>query len=299
MFALMSDRGRSSADGGVVLPRWLRRPARMLGRVRVDEIRPPHFAATMATAALFAATAVYGVVEGGHSETVLTAATSRVGFAINHVEIAGNDHTSEIDVLQRIGLDGWTSMVGFDVRAARGRIAELPWVESVAVRKVYPATLAVTIVEKKPFALWQQGSQLAVIEENGEVIAPFSGGQLAALPLVIGMGANENGPELVAQVQQVRGLRGRVKAYIRVADRRWDLRLGNGLTIKLPETHVEVALAEASRLDAEYQLFSRDVTSIDLRIPDRMTVALGPDAVKAREEMLEEMKAERKRGARI
>jgi Cell division septal protein len=299
LFALRSDRGRGSADGGVVLPRWLRKPARMLGRVRFDEIRPPRFAATMATAALFALTAVYGVVEGGHSEAVLTAVTSRVGFAINHVEIAGNNHTSEIDILQQIGLDGWTSMVGFDVRSARERIAELPWVESVAVQKVYPATLAVTIVEKKPFALWQQGSQLAVIEENGEVIAPFSGGRLAALPLVIGMGANEKGPKLVAQVQQVRGLRGRVKAYIRVADRRWDLRLDNGLTIKLPETDVEAALAEASRLDAEYQLFSRDITSIDLRIPDRMAVALGPDAMKAREEMLKEMKAERRRGARI
>src|SRR5690606_17243628 len=112
--ALTSDRGRGFADGGVVLPRWLRRPARMLERVRLRQVEPPRFGATIASAALFAITAVYGVVEGGHTETLLSALTSRVGFAINQVEIVGNHHTSEIDILQQVGLDGWTSMVGFD-----------------------------------------------------------------------------------------------------------------------------------------------------------------------------------------
>lgn len=299
MLALRSDRDRRSGGALVAMPRWLRRSVRMLQRVDLDRIEPPRFAATMATAALFALTGLYGVLEGGRADEVLRATTSRVGFAIENVEVRGNREVSEIDVLQQIGLDGWTSMVGFDVGAARERIAELPWVEHVEVRKVYPATINVAITERQPFALWQQGDQLAVIERDGEVIAPFSGGHLASLPLIIGMGADEAGPAFVEAVSRVRGLAGRVRAYIRVADRRWDLRLENGITVKLPEEGARAALAEVSRLDAEYALLERDITAVDLRLPDRLTVALTPEAAEAREAVFEERMTERRKGARI
>ncbi|MCT7375017.1 cell division protein FtsQ/DivIB [Chelativorans salis] len=299
MFALRSDRGRRPDEAGLVLPRWLRRPARMLQRVDIDRIEPPRFAATMAICALFALTGLYGGFKGGHMDEVVRATTSRVGFAIEDVDVRGNHYASEIDVLQQIGLDGWTSMVGFDVRAARERIAELPWVERAEVRKVYPATVAVNIVEREPFALWQQGSQLSVIEEDGDTIAPFYGGRLAGLPLLIGAGASEAGPGFIEKVSRVRGLDGRVRAYIRVADRRWDLRLDNGITIKLPENGFEAALAEASRLDAEYALFARDIEAIDLRLPDRVTVALTPEAAEKRNAAFEELMDQRKKGARI
>ncbi|WP_246727759.1 cell division protein FtsQ/DivIB [Chelativorans sp. Marseille-P2723] len=298
MFALMSS-WRASGEVRPVLPRFMRKPARMMHRLRLGAFESPPFAATGATAALFALTGLYGGLQGGHMDAVVAALTSRVGFAIEHVEVMGNVEVSEIDVLQQVGLDGWTSMVGFDVKEARQRIAELPWVEDVTVRKVYPATLDIAIVEKKPFAIWQQGSQLAVIEGNGEVIAPFSGGRHASLPMVIGRGANEKGPEFIAQVERVRGFQDRVRAYIRVADRRWDLRLDNGLTVKLPEVGAMEALQEASRLDAEYGLFSRDVTTVDMRVPGRLFVGLSPDAAKARQAVFEEMEELRKKGARI
>jgi cell division protein FtsQ len=299
LFALMSEGKRRPGEVGIVLPRWLRKPARVVQRMHLGEIEPPRFAATMATAGLFALTGLYGAVAGGHSDAVVQALTSRVGFAINDVEIVGNSETSEIDVLQQVGLDGWTSMVGFDVRQARERIVELPWVEGAEVRKVYPSTLSINIVEKKPFALWQQGSQVAVIGEEGNVIAPYGSGRHASLPLVIGVGANEAGPKFISEVSKVRGLNGRVRAYIRVANRRWDLRLTNGVTIKLPEKGVEAALAEASRLDGEYALFSRDITAVDLRFAERLTVALAPAAAEARQKAFEEMEKRRKKGARI
>ncbi len=285
-----------SGVAGFILPRLLRRPMRVLQRLSERELPP--FAASGASFALFALAGLYGVVEGGHSEAVLKAITSRVGFAINDVQVSGNEETSEIDVLQQVGLDGWTSMVGFNVREARARIAELPWVESATVRKVYPSTLAIEMVEKAPFALWQQGNQLSIIEADGDVIAPFAGGRYAMLPVVIGEGADKAGPDFVSKVQKVRGLEGRVKAYIRVAGRRWDLRLDNGVTIKLPEKDVETALAEVSRLDAEYSLLSRDITTVDLRLPDRLTVALAPEAAEARKKEFEEMERKRKKGAR-
>ncbi len=81
-----------------------------------------------------------------------------------------------------------------------------------------------------------------------------------------------------------------------VGERRWNLRLANGLDIRLPEDNVEKALATLSRLDSEEQLFSRDITSIDMRLPDRLTVRLSEDAAKARFEAINAAKPKRKAG---
>lgn len=296
MFALMSKGGRS---GAVVLPRWLRRPARFFGRVFAGDVDAPPFAATIATGVLFGLTGFYGALHGGHLDEGVRAVTARVGFAIEDIEVVGNRETSEIDVLQQIGLNGWTSMVGFDVLAARERIAALPWVETATVRKVYPATIEVNIEERQPFAVWQRANRLFVIEKDGDVIAPYSGSRYASLPLVIGAGADMAGPDFVVDVTRVRGLAGRVRAYVRVADRRWNLVLDSGVTIKLPEHGVKTALAEASRLDAEYALFARDITAVDLRLPDRLVVALTDGAAEQRETVFKERMAQRKRGAKI
>lgn len=290
----------SSAASDVVLPRWLRRPARMLQRLQLGEVEAPRFAATIATALLFGATAIYGTVAGGHVPQVLQGVTARTGFAIADVRITGNAETSEIDVLQAVGLDGWTALVGFDVQDARERLSQLPWVESVAVRKVYPATLMVEIVEKKPFAIWQHGEALTLVEMDGSVIAPFDGVHHAALPMLVGFGAREAGPDFVAKVAGHRRLAEQVRAYIRVGGRRWDLRLKNGITVKLPEHEEGLTLAELSTIDRDYGLLSRDVVSVDMRLSDRLAVELTPEAAEAHEAVMKErFDVKKKSGARI
>ncbi|TIV77437.1 MAG: FtsQ-type POTRA domain-containing protein, partial [Mesorhizobium sp.] len=164
-----------------VLPRQLRRPVRVLARLCGGEYEAPRFSAAILSAALIASSSAYGAFLGGYSDSVVQGITARTGFAVDQIKVVGNRQTSEIDVLDRLGLDGWTSLIGFDAEAARERIATLPWVEGAAVRKIYPHTLEVRIEEREPFALWQQGASVSVIERSGEVIAPFSGGKQALL----------------------------------------------------------------------------------------------------------------------
>lgn len=282
-----------------MLPRWLRRPARLVTRLAAGRFEPPPFAATAMTAALFAAAGLYGMAAGGHTADVVAAVTARSGFAIADVAVSGNRETSEIDVLQAVGLDGWTSLVGFDAAAARARIAALPWVEEVSVRKVYPARLEVEIAERRPFAIWQHGSRLTLIERDGAVIAPFGGRRHAALPLVIGMGAAEDGAAFVATVARHPAIAARVKAYIRVAERRWDLRLESGITVKLPEGAPQAALAELAALDRDVELLARDIEAVDMRLADRLVVRLTPEAAEARAEAIEAAMDGRPAGTRI
>jgi len=74
----------------------------------------------------------------------------------------------------------------------------------------------------------------------------------------------------------------RVSALVRVGDRRWDVLLNDGPTIRLPEQGQEAALQEVVRLEAQAKLLQRDVAIVDLRIPDRITIRLTPDAAEKR-----------------
>ncbi|MEZ5812080.1 MAG: cell division protein FtsQ/DivIB [Rhizobiaceae bacterium] len=284
---------------GIVLPRVLRRPARLAGRLIQDGADTPRHAAMIMSLALLTSFAAYGAVLGGHMPSIVQAVTARTGFAVEEIRISGHKQTSEIDIIGQLDLGGWTSLLTFSAAAARDRLAALPWVDNVSVRKAYPSTLEIRIDERKPFAIWQNGSALTLVEKSGASIVAFPGGDFASLPLVVGLGAPEHAAGIVARVAAEPDLARHVKAFIRVADRRWDLRLDNGITVKLPETGDEEAMADLVALDRSQGILSRDVASIDMRLGDRLTVRLTPDAVKHREAALKEREKRRRKDSKI
>ncbi len=270
-----------------VLPRPLRRAVRFLvslgsGRIYV----PPHLG-TVSAVAFLAATGLYGMSLGGHTQTVAQATTAAAGFAIEDVKVSGNDQTSEIEILQLLGLDGTTSLVALDVDAARQKIASLPWVENVEVRKVYPKTIEVKLKEKAAYGIWQHGAELSLIEQNGTVIAPLRDNKFASLPLFVGREAEKAATSVGDMFAVWPDLRSHVKAFVRVAGRRWDLYLDSGIVIKLPEDDLQQALGKLAKLDKEQNLLARDIAAVDLRLEDRTTVELTPDAMVRRQAALD------------
>jgi cell division protein FtsQ len=74
------------------------------------------------------------------------------------------------------------------------------------------------------------------------------------------------------------------------------LRLKNGLDVRLPEEGVGPALDRLVTLDRETKLITRDIASIDLRLPDRVTVRLSPAAAQARSDAIKKEKPPAKGG---
>jgi cell division protein FtsQ len=276
-----------AADERIVLPRPLRRVVRFCVSLATGRVNIPAHTGTISAVAFFAVTGLYGMSLGGHTQTVAQATTSAAGFAIEDVKVSGNAQTSEIDILQLLGLDGTTSLVAMDVNTARRRLADLPWVEDVDVRKVYPRTIEIRLKERDAFGIWQHGSELSLIEKNGSVIAPLRDNKFAALPLFVGRDAETGAAGFMQQLDAWPEIRNKVKAYVRISGRRWDLHLNNGIIIKLPEDNVAKALHLLSRLDAEQQVMSRDISAIDLRLSDRTTIQLTQAATERRQAAVE------------
>ena len=168
---------------------------------------------------------------------------------------------------------------GFDTEAARQRVERLDWVETATVTRLLPDTIRIEVTEREPFALWQRGGLLSVIDAQGRPITDENVQEFAHLPFIVGFGAPREAPALLTTMQAEQPqLLQRVRAFVRVSGRRWNLRLENGVDVKLPESGVEKALADLVAHDARHRILSRDIVAVDLRLPDRVSVELAPGA---------------------
>jgi cell division protein FtsQ len=264
--------------------------------------RLPSGAGVAASILLLLAAIGYGVVKGDHlpvvtdwAKNVRDEAASTLGFRIATISLSGEKEMSREDILTAIGVTNRTSLLFLDADAARARLLAIPRIGDAAVLKLYPDRLQITITERQAFALWQKDGKVSVIAEDGTVLEPFSG-RYAGLPMVVGKGAARRAKDFLGVVDQYPSIRDAVRASILVAQRRWNLRLNNGIDVELPESNAEAALQRLVALDHDKKLLSRDVTSIDLRIPDRVTVRLSAAALQAREDEQKDAAKKKKGG---
>jgi cell division protein FtsQ len=166
-------------------------------------------------------------------------------------------------------------------------VARLPWVADSSVRKLYPGTIQVAIVERTPFALWQHDGAISLIDREGRKIVELDDPRFAGLPLVVGAGAGAPAQAFLAALGAHPALAERTRAGVLVAERRWNLVLDNGITVKLPEGDIAPAMARLAELAARDDLLRREVSEIDLRLPDRISVRLPREAAQARIEAIE------------
>jgi cell division protein FtsQ len=185
-------------------------------------------------------------------------------------------------VLAIAGVTGRASLVFLDVEEARERLKTNPWIADATVLKLYPGELQISLKERAPFALWQQDRRVSVIADDGTVLEPYVAPRLLRLPLLVGRGAGARAKDFLALLDRYPDIRDQVRASILVGERRWNLRLRNGLDVRLPEADVASALDRLVALDRDVKLMSRDIVAVDLRLPDRVTVRLSQAAAQVR-----------------
>ena len=193
-----------------------------------------------------------------------------------------------------------TSLLFLDVEQARERLKTNPWIADATVLKLYPGELQIAIKERLAFALWQKDGRVSVIADDGTVLEPFVAPQpdpAAAGGRPRRRDAGEGLPGAARSLSADRATS--VRASILVGERRWNLRLKNGIDVRLPETDVAAALERLVALDREKKLITRDIVAIDLRLPDRVTVRLSDAAAQARADALKDKKPKKKGGARM
>ncbi len=278
-------------------PRWARHG--FIGRLgsRLVRALPAPGVGIAASIVLLAATLGYGAVAGGHvADTISWLKDARdgvanaVGFRIAAVSLTGSKEVSREEILTIAGVTGRASLLLLDADAARARLLANPWIADAAVLKLYPDRLQVTVTERLAFALWQKDGRVSVIAEDGTVLEPFVEDRYRSLPMVVGRGAARQAKDFLAVIARYPDVQTQLRASIFVAERRWNLRLNNGIDVRLPEGDVDQALDRLVTLDREKKLLSRDIVAVDLRLPDRVSVRLSDAAAQARDDAFKDKK---------
>jgi cell division protein FtsQ len=264
--------------------------------VAIARYKPRH-AGILASLVLIAVSAGYGIYKGDHAGEIVVflkdtrdAAANAAGFRIETLAISGSKQLSDDEIMAAAGITRRTSLMFLDVDAVRRQLESTPWIAQATVRKLYPGQLQITLEERQAFALWQKEGKLSIIAADGTVLGQLGERRVPALPLVVGPGAAAKARDFLTVVERYPVIRDQLRASVLVAERRWNLKLKNGLDIWLPEAEVERALDVLVALDRDKKLLSRDLIAIDLRLPDRLTVRLSDEAAQAREQVQKDKK---------
>src|SRR6187399_688421 len=284
----LKPRSRPAAASRGLVSRFVRRITLPLAHMRV-----PRFTGAVAALVFLSAAAVYGIVKGEHVPAIFSAikdtadaGANAMGMRIATVSLSGQRQVSREEIFAAAGVTDHSSLLFLDVADARAKLEAIPWIAEATVRKLYPDRLQITVTEREPFALWQQQGKVKVIAADGTVLSEKVEPRLASLSFVVGNGAAARARDFLAVLDKYPSIRDSVRASIYVAERRWNLKLKNGVDVRLPETNLEGALATLARLDREKNLLSRDITAVDLRLADRLTVRLSDAVAQAREEAI-------------
>lgn len=200
------------------------------------------------------------------------------GIAVNNVLVEGREKTPTDKILVALEVRRGMPLFAFSPARARERLLALGWVRDARVERRLPDTIFVDLTEREPAAIWQNKGEFALIDETGAVISTEHVGQYGDFTVVVGPDAPENFAELFSMLESQPDLKERVVAAVRVGARRWNVTLDNDMTVLLPEDGIAAAWATLARATTEGALLERNVTRVDLRMPDRVTVRRAPES---------------------
>ena len=272
---------REPAPARTARPGWLRRAwSRTIHSPVGRQARAVGFPAMLAVS-IFAGLAAFPPSrEAGEAalRSFYAGVMSRPELQVRAVSLIGAQRVTSEDVVAALALDEeGRSALTLDVHSARERITALGWVADADVSLRPPQLLEVTLRERVPAALWRIDGGLKLLDASGVEIAPVASRRdWPGAPLVVGAGAAAALDEALALYQSARLASLPILGLTRVGNRRWDIELVDGPRILLPETEPFEAIETISRWIVEHDLLSRDVTRVDLRLPNAPTLRRAP-----------------------
>ncbi|MDT8344446.1 MAG: cell division protein FtsQ/DivIB [Thermohalobaculum sp.] len=221
------------------------------------------------------------------AETRLAAAwetlAARPEFALKGIEIAGGSEALRARAHAAIGLGAGVSSLAVDVAAIRARIEALDAIRAASVQLDPQGILRVEIDAREAVALYRAAPDtLVLIDADGVRIGHVARRALhPRLPLILGEGGERAVHEVLSLMDGAPDLVPRIRAFVRVGQRRWDIVLEDDRLILLPAEAPGRALARVMALHYGEELLDRDLAVIDMRVPERPTLRLTPQGVEA------------------
>lgn len=176
-----------------------------------------------------------------------------------------------------------------DVEHVREVVEQLPWVHKASVRRVWPDTLSVSVVEQKPVAI---SKSFGLINQKGEVFKPVN--MLSTETLPVFEGSVEANKIMLQKYYEMNAMLAEINRKITYLkfDARYalELKLDNGVKVVLGRDNTETRLKRLTRIYNKILLARiNDIESVDLRYTNGMAIGWKKN-IKNTKDMLGDMK---------
>lgn len=154
-------------------------------------------------------------------------------WPVRTVQVEGQFRYLQPETVQaEVELFAASGFFAMEVSEIQLHVQQLPWVDQVSVRRVWPDRLDIDVVEQRPVARWKSQSYL---NRRAEVFVPYADEDLAGLVMLDGPdGYQERMLTMYTRLQeQLQPLK--LKAIVLRLDARraWSMRLDNGLEFEI------------------------------------------------------------------
>lgn len=205
---------------------------------------------------------------------------------VDRVTVSGSVHTPQRALIAASGVRTSLAMADIDEESAARRLARLPWVASATVRRQWPSSITIEVLERVPVAAVELGGdRWALVDESARVLE-LVGERSTEVVTILGLTAvgpagsvlADPGPAMLAVAREV-------PAALRD-------RLAGVATATTPDGGVELVLEGGARLRvgtperltekfrAALTVLSRVNTSgmeiLDVRVPDAPVLTRRP-----------------------
>jgi len=205
---------------------------------------------------------------------------ARPELQVSDVVFADVSEDLQQQILAVTGIELPISSLELDVTKVKVAIETLDAVQSAEVRVLGGGMLEIATVERAPVVVWRDGDALRLVDADGHRVADIARRSARGdLPLIVGIGAEDVVGEAISLVDVIAPVADRLRGFVRVGERRWDVVLDRGQTIMLPEYGAVTALRRVVALHQAEDLLNRDVTVVDMRNGERPVLRLTDEAI--------------------
>ena len=169
---------------------------------------------------------------------LLTTYTPKFNFIINSnlyiqkIKVENNSIIKADEIKKKLNFLYKENLFFLNIKDIEENLKSETFIESFSIKKIYPSTLKLIIVEKMPIAVLQNKKKKFYISDKGDLMNFINIEIYNDLPTVFGNG--ENFYSLYQDLQNIEFPLEMIKSFYFFESGRWDLIMHDGRVLKLP-----------------------------------------------------------------
>lgn len=206
---------------------------------------------------------------------------------LDRIEVSGQKRLKQEEILAAASVKVGDDLLSLRLTRIGEQLVKNPWIESVRVRRSFPHSLSISVVEREPVGIVSMG-YLYYLDGKGEIFKPLQEGDRLDYPVITGLseedvqrdpaGSKETLKVMLGLLDQLRGNRTGI-TLADISELHYDKGFGytlftvnRGLPIRLGMSAFNEKLVRLSRIYGELQPQITGLEYIDLDYNDRIVV---------------------------